>query len=111
MIFNSMQAAELRSVSETIAVESGQSYKFGAYFRAELKGGLAWEIVDANDGKSLARTPPIQTSADWRYLETDFTVPAGSDGITVRLVRDGCTSSVCPISGKVWFDDLTLMSR
>ncbi len=108
MIFNSMQSSDLRSVSQTIAVEPGRSYNFTAYCRADLKGSLAWEIVDAADGKVLGRTPSIQTFADWTGVAAGFTVPPGSDGVTVRLVRDGCSSPVCPISGKVWFDDIAL---
>lgn len=108
MIFNSTQAADMRSISQTVAVEPGKSYTFQVYYRAELKGAVAWEIVDASDGKGLGQTPAIQTVADWTRVYTSFIVPAGSTGITIRLVRLGCTSSICPISGKVWFDDMVI---
>jgi tetratricopeptide (TPR) repeat protein len=111
MIFNATQASDIRSVAQTVAVEPGKSYSFQGFYRSELKGSLAWEVVDANDGKNLARTGPVQSSADWAIFQATFTVPEGSDGITIRLVRDGCTSSVCPIAGKVWFDDLLLQTQ
>ncbi|MBP6004826.1 MAG: hypothetical protein KA746_15455 [Pyrinomonadaceae bacterium] len=111
LIFNTMQAADMRQIAQTIAVESGAAYIFEGYYRSELKGSLAWEIVNAADGKSLARTSTIGTAADWTQFRAEFTVPPTSDGVTVRLVRDGCTSSVCPISGRLWLDDLSITKK
>lgn len=111
MIFNTMQATDMRSVSQTIAIEPGRSYSFVGFYRADLKGALAWEILDASDGTSLAKTTSILSSANWGSFQSTFTVPAESDGITIRLIPDGCSSSVCSISGKVWFDDLSVIQR
>ena len=111
MKFNTMQAAEFRYFSQTVAVEPGKPYSLEGFYRAELKGALAWEIADAADGKSLAKGSSINGSTDWASFRVNFTVPADSDGVIIRLVRDGCTSTVCPITGKVWFDDFTLRRR
>lgn len=108
MKFNTMQASDFRQFSQTVAVEPGRPYSLEGFYRVELKGAVAWEIADANDGKSLSRSAPTQSSADWTYFRVNFDVPANSDGVIIRLVRDGCTSSICPISGKAWFDDLSL---
>lgn len=108
LAFSSMKTSDLRSISQIVAVEPGTSYTFEAYYRAELTGSLAWEIADAADGKVLGRTGAVQPASNWMVLNAAFTVPTGSDGIVIRLVRDGCVSSVCPIAGKVWFDDLSL---
>lgn len=111
LIFNTMQAADMRQIAQTVAVESGTVYVFEGYYRSELKGAVAWEIVNAADGKPLARTAAIASAADWTQFRAEFTVPPTSDGVTVRLVRDGCTSSVCPISGKLWLDDLSITKK
>ncbi len=111
MAFNTMLAADLRQVSQTVAVESGKSYTFGGSYRAEIKGSLAWDVVDASDGKNLAKTPPVQSTDGWTSFRVNFNAPPGSDGVIIRLVRDGCEASVCPITGKVWFDDFSLSQQ
>ncbi len=111
MIFSALEAADFRQISQTVAVEPGAAYTFEVYYRSELKGAVAWEIVGAADGKVLGRTGPIQSVPEWAAAKIFFTVPPSADGVTVRLVRDGCVSSVCPISGKAWFDDLALTKR
>ncbi|MEP6944323.1 MAG: hypothetical protein ABJA02_00280 [Acidobacteriota bacterium] len=108
MVFNTMRADEFRSISQTVAVEPGSTYTLSGSYRSELKGGVAWEVADAADSKMLAKTSISGTSQDWARFEVHFSVPAASDGILLRLVRDGCSSAVCPISGKLWFDGLTL---
>ncbi len=111
MIFDTMQAIEFRQVSQTVAVEPGVSYSLTGSCRSELKGGLAWEIVDAADSKPLGRTQAMETAADWKTFRANFTVPTTTDGVIVRLVRDGCSAAICAISGKVWFDDLKLAKQ
>jgi hypothetical protein len=108
MLFNTTQLPDFRPVTQTVAVVPGTGYLLTGNSISELKGGVAWDIADASDGKSLARTPAIVTSGDWVSFQAKFTVPQTTDGIIVRLVRDGCTSAVCPITGKVWFDNLKL---
>ncbi len=106
--FNAMQAADMRPFSQTVALEPGRAYSIDGFYRAELKGAVAWDIADAADGKSLGKSQSVTGTTDWTTFHINFAVPAGHDGIIIRLTRDGCTSPVCPISGKVWFDDLSL---
>ena len=109
--FNTVQAADLRKVAQTVSVEPGSQYSFEVWYRADVKGSVAWEIVDACDGKQVALSPAINPSADWMRVAVDFKVPASCDGVTLRLVRDGCMSAYCPISGNVWFDDISIHKK
>lgn len=111
MSFNTMQAADMRQVAQTIAVEPGTPYTLEIWYRAELKGNVVWEIVDACEGKPLGRTAVLASAADWTRISADLASPSACDGITVRLVRDGCISSVCPINGKLWIDEFSLLKR
>lgn len=112
MIFNSPDGKQFRNVSQTIVVESGKKYAFEMFYRAELKTSatLRWEIVDAADGKILAATETLATNADWTSQKSEFVASEITEAVTIRLVRGVCGSQICPISGKVWFDDLTLKS-
>lgn len=110
LIFNSQNGEDFRAVTQTVVVESGKTYKFEAFYRAELKTSatLQWEIVDLSDGKVLATTPAASANSDWASLTAEFTVPPTTQAVTVRLARAACKQGLCPISGKIWFDDIIL---
>ncbi|HEY0428205.1 MAG TPA: tetratricopeptide repeat protein [Pyrinomonadaceae bacterium] len=110
IIFNSPEGRDFRAISQTIAVEAGKKYEFETFYKSELKtqATLKWEIADASDGKILAATGAISSSADWTSLKTEFVVPENSEGVVIRLARDACKSMICPISGSVWFDDFSI---
>ena len=109
-IFNSADGRGFRAVSQTVVVESERKYTLEFFYRAELKTSatLRWEITDAADGKVLASAAPISGSTDWTNANAEFTTAAATEAIIIRLVRAECQSSICPISGKVWFDDFQL---
>lgn len=108
--FNTMEASAFRRVAQTIAADPGTSLKFSAYYRSELKARstMRFVISDATSGKELARSENFAESSDWRQVTASFVVPNDSDGIVVTLIRGECGSSVCPISGRVWIDDVAL---
>lgn len=110
LIFNSQTGQEFRPISQIIVVESGKSYNFEAFYRSDLKAAatLQWEIVDAGDGKVLATTPPVQVSTDWSALSAKFSIPPTTQAIIIRLARAACQQGLCPITGKIWFDDINL---
>ena len=110
-VFNSATGREFRDLSQTIAVEPGRKYAFQAFYKSELKTSatIRWEIADSAGGKILAQTAPVAASAsDWTNLKTEFVVPANSEAVIVRLAREVCKTTLCPISGRVWFDDLSI---
>ncbi len=109
-IFNSSDGRDFRQLSQIVAVESNRRYSFEFYYKSELKTSatLRWEIADAADGKVLAVINPIIASADWTKAEADFTTTAATEAVVIRLLREECKLSLCPVSGKVWFDDFQL---
>ncbi len=113
IIFNSLDGKEFRQISQIEAVESNKKYVFEFFYKVALKTSstLKWEIVDVSDGKILATTDALAADSDWTSLKTEFTTPENTEAVLVRLVRNTCQSSICPIAGKVWFDDFNLVSR
>lgn len=109
IIFNSSDGKDFRPIAQTVAVEAGRNYKFEAFYKADLKTSatLVWEIADAADGKVLATTGAASTNADWTVLTAQFNA-ANTEAVTLRLAREVCKSSACPISGKIWFDDFSI---
>ena len=109
MSFNTTDAAAFRSVSQTVAVVPGAAYELEIFYRSDLKttAVFRWEIADAATLTAIASTPAIPTAADWTSVKAKFTPPAGSDGVVIRLIREGCGAS-CPVNGKLSFDDFSL---
>jgi tetratricopeptide (TPR) repeat protein len=110
LIFDNVDGKAFRNISQTIAVESNKRYVFETFYKTELKTSatLRWEIVDASDGKLITATEAIAANTDWANLKAEFFVPETTEAVTVRLVRVNCASALCPISGRVWFDDFSL---
>ena len=109
LIFSSTDSADFRSVSQAVAVEPARSYELELFYRSELKTSaiFRWEVAKATTGERLAVTDPIEVRSDWTRTSARFTAPADSDGVVIRLVREGC-GQICPVSGNLWFDDVSL---
>jgi tetratricopeptide (TPR) repeat protein len=113
IIFNAPSALEFRNVSQFIVVEPNARYQLEYWARTEdLKSAstLVTEVVDAADpSRVLGASAPLPTGTnDWQPVKVEFTTPAQTEGITVRLNRAQCMATVCPIFGKVWYDDFDL---
>ena len=50
----------------------------------------------------------LSANADWSVLNAAFTTAANTEAVTIQLVRETCKGIVCPITGKVRFDDFSL---
>jgi len=108
--FASNDGASLRQLSQTVVVRPLSAYTLNGFYRSEIKASsrLVWQVVNAADGAVLAETAINNETAQWTPFTAKFTLPDSSDGIVIRFMVNGCGSAICPISGSVWFDDLTL---
>lgn len=101
---------DFRQISQTVAVEPGNSYEMELFYRADLKTAakFKWEAVSVTDGTVLGATDAILNSADWSPAKVKFRMPGNSDGVGLRLARENCSPPACAVSGNVWFDDFSL---
>lgn len=113
IIFNSGTGRDFRNVSQVAAVEPGKAYVFEGFYRSELKaaGTFRWEILNAADGALLAATGETAENAEWTRFGAEFTAPPGVEAVIVRLARVKCPATICPITGKIWFDDFSLKEK
>ncbi len=113
MIFNSPDGKDFRSISQIVAVREGQSYQLESFYKADLKalGTMRWEVINASDRTLIAATKPIESVADWSNIGVEFTAPQNSEAVIINLARISCGSTICPISGKVWFDDFNISEK
>jgi Tfp pilus assembly protein PilF len=111
--FNSSTGTELRNVSQLVLVEPNARYRLEYFARTEdLKSvsTLVVEVLAAVDGESrLAASAPLPPGTrDWQQFTLEFSTPQLAEAVTVRLAHVPCPGTVCPIYGKIWYDDFTL---
>lgn len=110
LMFNTFESAGFRSVSQLVAVEPEGAYTLELYYRSDVKtaSSFKWEVADAATSQPIAVTPPLTPAAEWTPVSVKFLVPSGSDGVIIRLARDGCSGPACPTNGKLLFDEFSL---
>ncbi|MBA3442675.1 MAG: hypothetical protein H0T92_22705 [Pyrinomonadaceae bacterium] len=113
IIFDAPSAVDFRNISQFIVVEPSTRYRLQFFIRTvDLKTAstLVTEIVDAaNPSRLLAASDSLPDGRnEWQPMTVDFTTPSQTSAITLRLNRAPCVTGVCPIFGKVWYDNFDL---
>lgn len=112
LVFDANGTVPLRKVEQLIVVPSNKTFRLSYAVRSqEIKGQstIRIEMIRAEDNSVLAQSTPIPAgSSDWRRETLEFTVPPHTDGVVLRIAPVPCTAEVCPLFGRVWFDDFTL---
>lgn len=111
--FNAFSGTEIKNLSQIVPVESGKKYRLSFWLRTEnLKsaGTPLFEIVNANDQKIITTTANFPSGTqDWTQIATEFSTPANSEAVMIRLDRAYC-GDACPVIGTIWIDDFNLES-
>jgi hypothetical protein len=102
-------------ISQLLLVEPATHYRLRFAARTEeiVSGGPPQLIIiDANDNKVIAQSPefPKQT-AGWQYFTVDFNSTDTTRAIQITLQRQQCSTSPCPIFGRVWLDAFSLQKQ
>jgi Flp pilus assembly protein TadD len=112
LTLSSSAQIQLDNVSQLVTVEPGARYRLSFAVRTEELRSAATAlvaVVDAATGASLGATPPVPVGTrEWTQEVIEFTAGPNTEGVVVRLARAGCPDGVCPIFGKIWYDDFNL---
>jgi tetratricopeptide (TPR) repeat protein len=96
-------------LSQTVLVDPGKSYRLSFAVRTKdlVTGGPpVILVIDANDNQLLGRSENLPTATTpWRTLNLNFNTTATSQAVIIRLQRNNCDSSPCPIFGTLWLDE------
>jgi tetratricopeptide (TPR) repeat protein len=99
-------------LSQLLLVMPQRSYRVSAWARTKdlVTGGLPiLAVVDANGGEILGTSSAFQTrDSNWTNVTFEFKAPTASNAVYIRLQRQSCSSSPCPIFGHVWLDAFEL---
>jgi Carbohydrate binding domain/Tetratricopeptide repeat len=95
-------------LSQTIIVEPEQTYRvsFAVKTKDLVTGGPPLITVrDATDNQSLGKSENFPTATtSWVTFNFDFTTLTSSQAVVVRLDRNDCNATPCPIFGTLWLD-------
>ena len=113
LVFNVSNPLDFHHVAQLVVVAPQTRYHLSWFVRTEdLKSAstLVTEVLDASDQtRVLASSAPLAAgSSDWQESGLDFTTGAQTEAINVRLTRPPCAQALCPLFGKVWYDDFNL---
>jgi hypothetical protein len=114
VLFESGGALDFKHVSQLVAVRPSSRYRLEYFFRTDgLKSTstLRTVVADAADAaRPLASSDPLPMGATdgWRQAAVEFATGPRTEAVTVTVRREPCAEAVCPIFGKVWYDDFNL---
>ena len=97
-------------LSQTVIVEPGKTYR--VFFSVKTKdlvtgGPPIITVNDAVNNQLLGKSENFPTATSpWVKLNFDFTTLATSEAVVIRLQRNNCESSPCPIFGTLWLDEI-----
>ncbi|HEX6183662.1 MAG TPA: hypothetical protein VFZ44_07110, partial [Pyrinomonadaceae bacterium] len=88
-------------------------YRLSFWFKTDELRSAATPFVYAADpaapDASLGGSPPAPNgTGDWQQVSFEFTTAPRAEAVLVRFARAGCPDGVCPIFGKIWYDDFHL---
>lgn len=113
LLFNASGQVDFRNLWQTVAVEPSTRYRLTYFVRTDELKSAATLFVSVSDAASeanvLGQSAPAPTGTnDWQQAAFEFMTGAKTEAVVVRLVRAPCPEGVCPIYGKIWYDDFYL---
>jgi hypothetical protein len=114
VLFSAATQVDFTNAAQLVAVEPGARYRLSFHFRTEdLKSATPpyTQVLDASAETPtvLAATPPVpQGTNEWQQVSLEFAAGPRTEAVVVTMTRPGCADGVCPIFGKIWYDDFDL---
>jgi len=95
-------------LSQTIVVDPNKTYRlsFAVKTKDLVTGGPpVILVIDANNNELLGRPENLPTATTpWGTLNLTFSTTTTSQAVIIRVLRNTCDSSPCPIFGTLWLD-------
>lgn len=102
-------------LSQTVIVEPNKTYRvfFSVMTKDLVTGGPpVFTVNDAANNQLLGKSESLPTgTSQWSKLQFEFTTLATSEAAVIRLQRNNCDSSPCPIFGTLWLDDISIEGK
>jgi Carbohydrate binding domain/Tetratricopeptide repeat len=99
------------SVSQILVVKPEHKYRVNFAVRSEelVSGGAPVLLIeDARSRTRIASANLQLESGIWHKLNVEFTAPANTFAVLMKVARNECQTAPCPIFGKLWLDSFGL---
>ena len=111
--FNASGQLDFRGVSQVVVVEPSTRYRLTYSMRTQELRSVATLVTAVADmappGTALAESAPAPPgTGEWRQHSVEFTTGPKTGAVAIRIVRAPCPEGICPIYGKIWYDDFNL---
>ena len=98
-------------LSQIIIVEPATTYRvsFSVKTKDLVTGGPPVLIISDSKNNQLGKSENFPTATSpWTNLNFEFTTLPNSQAAVIRLQRNNCDSSPCPIFGTLWLDQFRI---
>ena len=99
-------------LSQLVLVKSNIRYRvsFAVKTKDLVTGGLpTLKVVEPSTGQVLSTSPSFQRgNSGWTTLSFEFKSILASTAVLLRLERNACSSSPCPVFGHIWLDSFVV---
>jgi hypothetical protein len=110
--FDGSRNIEYGHVFQYVPVQPNTRYRFSGHMRAQgitTDSGPRFQVCDAyNPGQLLAATENLVGTSGWSEQHAEFTTPADTRLLLVRLIRPASNKLDNQIAGTVWIDSVRL---
>ena len=99
--------------SQTVLVDPSKTYRVSFSLKTKdlVTGGPPlFTVSDAANNQLLGKSETFPSTGSWLTLNFTFTTLATTEAAIIRLQRNNCDQSPCPIFGVVWLDEIELQS-
>jgi Tfp pilus assembly protein PilF len=102
-------------ISQLVLVEPKTHYRlsFAVWTENLVTGGLPEVgVIDAGDPRAelLQSVVLPQSSNGWQKHYVEFATSEATRALVILVRRQACTITPCPVFGKTWFDDFSLIA-
>ena len=114
VFFNAPSQVDFANLLQFVVVEPSTRYRLSFHVRTEELRSAATvfaQVLDASAAQpaALGASGPAATGTNgWQPVSFEFTTGPRTEAVIVRVVRAGCPEGICPIFGKIWYDDFDL---
>ena len=100
-------------LSQTVLVDPSKIYRVSFTLKTKdlVTGGPPlFTVSDATTNQLLGKSENFPSTESWRMLSFTFTSLATTEAAVIRLRRNNCDESPCPIFGVLWLDEINIQS-
>ncbi|HZS06239.1 MAG TPA: hypothetical protein VFD58_15465 [Blastocatellia bacterium] len=111
--FDAHERGEFVLVQQHVPVSPSTGYRLSFAVRTQELKSFSLPLVEVIDtagaGRLSAAGPIPEQDSNWHESTIDFTTKPSTEAVTVRIARRACAESPCPLTGRIWFDNLKLV--